>query len=77
MEFVDATSYRRRLEQLDEDAPGVVVRRTLLDGRSFSVVKVFRNPDELTARLAGLGWESEIDEVYPGFLYATCRQVRN
>lgn len=77
VEFVDATSYRRRLEQLDEEAPGVVVRRTLLDGRSFSVVKVFRNPDELTARLAGLGWESEIDEVYPGFLYATCRQVRS
>jgi demethylmenaquinone methyltransferase/2-methoxy-6-polyprenyl-1,4-benzoquinol methylase len=77
VEFVDATEYRRRLEQLDDDAPGIAVRRTLLDGRSFRVVKVFRNPDELTERLGRLGWESEIDEVYPGFLYATCRQARH
>jgi SAM-dependent methyltransferase len=76
VEFVDVTDQRRRLEQLDDSEPGVAVRRTLLDGRSFRVVKIFRNPDELEERLAGLGWESRIDEVYPGFLYATCRPGR-
>ena len=45
------------------------------DGASASS-KIFRNPDELAERLAGLGWESSIDEVYPGFLYATCRAGR-
>jgi SAM-dependent methyltransferase len=74
VEVVDATDHRRQLEQLDEDEPEAIVHRTLLDGRSFRVVKVFRNPDELKERLAGLGWESQIDEVYPGFLYATCRK---
>jgi SAM-dependent methyltransferase len=76
VEFVDVTDHRRQLEQLDDAEPEAVVQRTLLDGRSFRVVKVFRNPDELTARLAALGWESKIDEVYTGFFYATCRPVR-
>lgn len=73
VEFVDVTDHRRQLEQLDDSEPEVAVHRTLLDGRSFRVVKIFRNPDVLEERLAGLGWESEIEEVYPGFLYATCR----
>lgn len=76
VEFADVTDHRRQLEQLDDTEPAAIVRRTLLDGRSFRVVKVFRNPDELQGRLAGLGWESQIDEVYTGFLYATCRRVR-
>ncbi|MDQ4064580.1 MAG: class I SAM-dependent methyltransferase [Actinomycetota bacterium] len=47
-----------------------VVKRPLLDGRTFNVVKVFWEPDELKARLAGLGWTVEVNLSGP-FLYAT------
>lgn len=73
VEFVDVTNHERRLEQQDDAEPEVAVRRTLQDGRSFRIVKVFRSPAELTKRLTGLGWTCRIDEVHPGFLYATCR----
>ncbi|MEU0390134.1 class I SAM-dependent methyltransferase [Streptomyces chartreusis] len=73
VEFVDVTHHERRLEQKDESEPDVAVRRSLQDGRSFRIVKVFRSPAELAQRLAGLGWACQIDEVHPGFLYATCR----
>jgi 2-polyprenyl-3-methyl-5-hydroxy-6-metoxy-1,4-benzoquinol methylase len=73
VEFVDVTEHERRLEQQDDAEPEVAVRRTLQDGRSFRIVKVFRSPADLAERLAGLGWTCRIDEVHPGFLYATCR----
>ncbi|MER5969541.1 methyltransferase domain-containing protein [Streptomyces sp. NPDC002055] len=73
VEFVDVTDHERRLEQRDDSEPDVAVRRTLEDGRSFRIVKVFRSPAELTERLTALGWSCRIDEVHPGFLYATCR----
>lgn len=77
VEFADVTDHRRQLEQLDDREPETIVHRTLLDGRSFRVVKVFRNPDELQERLAALGWESRIEEVHTGFFYATCRPVQS
>lgn len=76
VEFVDVTEHERRLEQQDGSEPEVAVRRTLQDGRSFRIVKLFRSPAELTERLTALGWTCRIDEVHPGFLYATCRPAQ-
>jgi SAM-dependent methyltransferase len=45
-----------------------LARRTLIDGRTFDVVKVFWNPEELTARLAELDWNIDIRRVAPGIL---------
>ncbi|MFI0774108.1 class I SAM-dependent methyltransferase [Streptomyces sp. NPDC021212] len=73
VEFVDVTDHERRLEQKDDQEPEVAVRRNLKDGRSFRIVKVFRSPAQLEERLTALGWTCRIDEVHPGFLYATCR----
>lgn len=73
VEFVDVTDHERRLEQKDDQEPAVAVRRSLKDGRSFRIVKVFRSPAELEERLTALGWTCRVDEVHPGFLYATCR----
>ncbi|MFB7178771.1 class I SAM-dependent methyltransferase [Streptomyces sp. NPDC056257] len=73
VEFVDVTARHRELEQQDDSEPEVAVRRSLADGRTFRIVKVFRDPAELTRRLTALGWSCEIDEIHPGFLYASCR----
>ncbi|WP_232666738.1 class I SAM-dependent methyltransferase [Pseudonocardia sp. TRM90224] len=75
VEFVDVTSYERRIEEFDEHDPDVAVWRTLEDGSRYKVVKVFRDPPELEQRLGALGWNCEASEVHPGFLYATCRPV--
>ena len=59
----------RKEEHLREDFvhdPSVpIVRRPLLDGRSFNVVKVFWDPDELEQRLADLGWAIKVHAVGP------------
>lgn len=73
VEFVDVTSFERRIETLDEKDPDIAVTRSLLDGRSFRIVKVFREPAELERRLTELGWSCRVREVHPGFLYGTCR----
>jgi 2-polyprenyl-3-methyl-5-hydroxy-6-metoxy-1,4-benzoquinol methylase len=73
VEFVDVTAFERRIETADQKAPEVAVERSLLDGRKFRIVKVFREPEELQARLTALGWTTEVREVHPGFLYGTCR----
>ncbi|MFD7015297.1 class I SAM-dependent methyltransferase [Streptomyces sp. NPDC059928] len=73
VEFVDVTGEARGLEQLDTQEPEVAVQRSLEDGRTFRIVKVFREPAHLERRLAELGWQCKVEEVHPGFLYATCR----
>lgn len=73
VEFVDVTSFERRIETTDEVEPQVAVRRSLADGRSFRIVKVFREPADLERRLTALGWSCQVSEVYPGFLYGSCR----
>jgi hypothetical protein len=42
-------------------------QRTLSDGRTFTIVKVFWNPTELEARLAEIGWTANVRP-----LAATC-----
>jgi SAM-dependent methyltransferase len=61
----------RNEEHLREDFvhdPSVpIVRRPLLDGRTFNVVKVFWDPDELEKRLSELGWSIKVHAAGPFF----------
>lgn len=50
-----------------------LARRTLSDGRSFDVVKVFWRPDELEARLRTSGWDIGVRPVGETFLYGEGR----
>jgi hypothetical protein len=51
-----------------------VLQRRLNDGREYRVYKVFYDGDELTRRLADLGWRFEIEETRNYFMYgAGCR----
>jgi demethylmenaquinone methyltransferase/2-methoxy-6-polyprenyl-1,4-benzoquinol methylase len=46
-----------------------VARRTLADGRSFDIVKVFWNPTELERRLQTSGWHMDVRPVGVDFLF--------
>jgi demethylmenaquinone methyltransferase/2-methoxy-6-polyprenyl-1,4-benzoquinol methylase len=71
--FVDEAHDAWRHEQLSlgEDfvgRPGTpVVRRTLRDGSSFNIFKVFWDPAELEARLGDLGWDIAVHPSGPFF----------
>jgi hypothetical protein len=50
------------------DDPSVpVVRRAVRDGRTFRVVKVFWEPDDLRSALSELGWQAEVHTAGPLF----------
>jgi SAM-dependent methyltransferase len=67
-ELEDAWRYEDLFREDFVDDPSVpVVRRSLLDGRAFRVVKVFWNPEDLRSRLGALGWEAEIHTARPFF----------
>jgi demethylmenaquinone methyltransferase/2-methoxy-6-polyprenyl-1,4-benzoquinol methylase len=57
-----------------EAAPAA--RRVLEGGDRYRAVKVFWDPDELTARLADLGWEIAVHPVDWRFYYATAHRAR-
>jgi SAM-dependent methyltransferase len=61
-----------------EDGPDFAHRRRLLDGREYTIVKVFHRPDGLTAALASLGWDADIRTTGPEFYYgvATVSEAR-
>ena len=48
-----------------------VVTRRLNDGRTFDIVKVFYQPDELEGRLEALGWHANVSQTERFFLYAS------
>jgi SAM-dependent methyltransferase len=54
---------------LVENVP--VAPRTLRDGRSFDVVKVYWDPTELQDRLSSLGWRVAVRRVGETFLYGS------
>src|SRR4051794_19102092 len=72
---------RGRVAFVDEDDRGTmkddihliqnvpVAPRTLRDGRTFDVVKVYWNPTELQDRLTSLGWQVPVRRVGGSFLY--------
>ena len=49
----------------------VVQERRLNDGRTFRVVKLFHDPDELAAELQQLGWEANVARTATYFLHGT------
>jgi SAM-dependent methyltransferase len=67
-ELEDAWRHDERFRETFADDPSVpVVTRSLPDGRTFRVVKVFRNPEELRSTLAAMGWDVEIHTAGPFF----------
>lgn len=56
-------------DQLLRDRQATTSTRRLNDGREFQIVKVFYQPDTLTARLAEQGWRIQVQETAQYFLY--------
>jgi protein-L-isoaspartate O-methyltransferase len=54
-------------EDFGDDPSVPVVRRSLPDGRTYRVVKVFWNPAELRSRLGALGWGVNVHVAGPFF----------
>ncbi len=51
------------------------VERVLNDGRAFRIVKVFYDPERLTACLAARGWDAHIETTGSFFLYGTATRA--
>ena len=69
--FVDSR-YQETSTAVDHVLPGrsaPVLQRRLNDGREFRVYKIFYHRDELTRRLADIGWSFEIEETTNYFMY--------
>jgi SAM-dependent methyltransferase len=67
-ELADAWRYEDVFREDFVDDPSVpVVRRALPDGRTFKVVKVFWDLDDLRSALSHLGWQAEIHAAGPFF----------
>jgi SAM-dependent methyltransferase len=61
----DLGAYRDDVRMVD----GVpLAPRPLPDGRTFDIVKLYWHPDDLAARLAGLGWHFDIRRLGNGFM---------
>lgn len=64
--FTDERQDAWRHESVEgDDVP--VVRRSLGDGSTYRVVKVFWDPEELAAKLRALGWDVELHVAGPFF----------
>ncbi|WP_224386931.1 trans-aconitate 2-methyltransferase [Pseudonocardia sp. ICBG1293] len=72
VQFIDVTGVERRIETFDDEVPDLAVHRTLADGRSFRIVKVFREVADLVAQLRAAGWAADVVEFHPGFVHAVC-----
>ena len=67
-ELEDAWKYGDPFREIFANDPSVpVVYRSVGDGRTFRVVKVYWNPEELRSTLAAEGWEAEIHTAGPFF----------
>ena len=65
--FTDEGKDASRNEDFLTDPSVPIVRRPLLDGRTFRAVKVFWDPEALEERLRHLGWDIKIHESGPFF----------
>ena len=73
--FIDSSSRERASEQVLADQSTPTVWRRLRDGSQHRVVKVYYTPGELAARLAELGWSTEIRETSTPLLVGTARRT--
>jgi demethylmenaquinone methyltransferase/2-methoxy-6-polyprenyl-1,4-benzoquinol methylase len=69
--LLDTSDREREVEEVLPGESAPAARRLLNDGRQYRVVKLFYTPQELTARLAGLGWSADIREADGQFLVGT------
>lgn len=69
--FVDSlrTESSTAVDHSLADPDDVVTVRKLNDGQAYRIVKVFYDPAELSARLAGLGWDVTTEATTNYFLY--------
>jgi len=71
--FLDSR-YQETSTAVDHVLPepsGTVLQRRLNDGREYRVYKIFYDRDELTRRLAELGWSFAIEETMNYFMYGS------
>jgi SAM-dependent methyltransferase len=67
-ELDDARRHDERFRETFADDPSVpIVDRSLPDGRTFRVVKVFWHPEDLRSTLGAMGWDAEIHTAGPYF----------
>ena len=67
-ELADAWRYEDVFREEFVDDPSLpVVRRATPDGRTFRVIKVFWEPDDLRSALNDLGWQARIHTAGPFF----------
>jgi demethylmenaquinone methyltransferase/2-methoxy-6-polyprenyl-1,4-benzoquinol methylase len=66
--FVDEDDQARERDDVHISDGVPLARRTLADGRSFDIVKIFWNADELAARLRDLDWNVQVKRISPGLL---------
>jgi hypothetical protein len=66
--FVDEDDQARERDDVHIRDGVPLARRTLADGRSFDIVKIFWNADELAARLRDLDWNVPVQRISPGLL---------
>jgi hypothetical protein len=60
-----------RAADLEADRPSghpEVARRTLSDGRSFDIIKVFWEPEDLQTRLRSMRWDIQIERIAERFM---------
>jgi ubiquinone/menaquinone biosynthesis C-methylase UbiE len=57
------------------DSEQEVAERTLSDGSTHRLVKVYIDPDGLTAQLRAMGWKSEVVVDGPDWVIATSRRI--
>jgi len=65
--LMDESAHARWREEQAMEPGAEIVRRTLIDGRIFRVVKVLWDPAELAERLAGIGWQARFERSDPFF----------
>jgi demethylmenaquinone methyltransferase/2-methoxy-6-polyprenyl-1,4-benzoquinol methylase len=56
--------------------PGIVTRK-LNDGREFRIVKVFYEPEALTAKLEPLGWMADLSQTPHYFIYGEATRAED
>jgi hypothetical protein len=61
-------------ETFAKDLSVPVAYRSVSDGRTFRVVKVYWNPEELRSTLGAMGWDAEMHTAGP-FFWAEARPI--
>jgi 2-polyprenyl-3-methyl-5-hydroxy-6-metoxy-1,4-benzoquinol methylase len=69
--FIDEDDRAAMKEEASEIDGVPVAKRTLADGRSFDIVKVFWNANELKRRLRASGWQIDVRGVGDSFLFGS------